>query len=145
MEEISALAAEANRQAVRRPFARREEAGLIQELGDHLARGYLSADMIGVFMLVCVELERGEAFAPRGRVERDPDGEPVLVVSRSYGLTTERMDWRGSLSSWQKGLTHLAKNRWLELDASSGNEYRIRLGSRAKRAMRAAPPKARAA
>ena len=70
---------------------------------------------------------------------------PVLTVSRSYGLVTERQDWRASMASWQKGLQHLARNGWIELDASSGNEFQIRLGTRAKRAMRGTAGKTRAA
>jgi hypothetical protein len=134
--EIQALAASAHKAAVRRPFTRREESGLLRELGDHLVHGYLTADQIAPLLVVFASLERGEAFAPQGRVERDPDGEPVLIVSKSYGLLTERQDWRGSMGAWRQALDHLAKNAWITLDASGGNQYEIRLGSRSKRAMR---------
>lgn len=147
MEEIRALAAEAHQASVRRPFSRREQATLFEALGDALVAGSMSATTLGTFVIIVLALERGEGFAPHSWVERDPvDGESVLVVSKSFGLLRERQDWRASLAAWQKGCEQLARNSWLELDGSAGNEIRLRLGSRAKRALRGEPPrKARAA
>jgi hypothetical protein len=144
LDEIAALAAEVNRQAVRRPFSRREQATLFEALGEALAGGAMSVSTLGTFVVLLLSLERGEGFAPHSRVERR-DGEPVLIVSRTYGILTERQDWRQSLTAWQQGCKQLAKNSWIQLDASGGNEYEIRLGVRAKRAMKGAPPKKRAA
>jgi hypothetical protein len=141
LEEIRALAAEAHVAAVRRPFRPREESGILHELGRQFADGFLTADMLGPLLVVFLSLERGEAFAPQARVERDPDGEQVLVVSRAYGLVSERRDWRGSLAAWPQALTHAERNAWLIVDRSAGNSWEIRLGARAKRAMRGQPPR----
>jgi hypothetical protein len=144
MAEIQALAAQAHKARVRRPFTRQEEAGLLAELGEHLAKNYLSVHTLTAVVVVFAALERGEGFAPHSRVERE-DGEPVLVVNRTYGLVAERKDWRQTLGAWRQGLSHAERNAWVEVDRSGGMEWRIRLGTRAKRAMRGAPPKKRAA
>jgi hypothetical protein len=140
MSEIASIAAEAHRASVRRPFRRSEESGLLQELGRQLEGHFLTVDMLAPLMLVFISLERGEAFAPQARVERAPDGEPVLFVSRAFGLSTERQDWRGVTAAWRQSLTHAEKNAWVEIDRA-GNQWAIRLGARAKRAMRGDPPR----
>ena len=141
LAEIQALAAEGHKASVRRPFARREQETLFEALGDALANGSMSASTLATFVVILLSFERGEGYAPRSRIERDPDGTPVLCVSRAFGLVTERQDWRQSLTAWQQGCKQLAKNSWLEVDASTGNEVRLKLGSRALRAL----AKARAA
>jgi hypothetical protein len=146
MEEIVALAGEANRQAVRRPFRRSEEKGLLHELGEQLAGGFASVNTVSAIVMTLIAMERGQAFGPQGRVERDADGEPVLVIDGRFGLSTERQDWRGTLAAWQQGLTQASRNGWVEIDRSGGgNEWRVKLGSRARRAMRGAPKERKAA
>lgn len=141
MDEVRTLAALAHRESVRRPFRRTEETGLLRELGRQLEGHFITADMLAPIVIVFISLERGEAFAPHGRVDRDLDGEPVLTVSRSFGLLTERQDWRAVTAAWQQSLSHAEKNAWVQIDRSAGNEWQIRLGSRAKRAMRGEPPR----
>jgi len=142
-EEIRALTAEAHRAAVRRPIRRGdEERGLLAEIAEHLARGWLDADHSGLLLLVLAAIQTGHGFAPRSRVEATVDG-AVYVIDAGYGLAGDR-DPEGRLAGWRALLDHLEVNQWLAV-SKLGPQWSIGLGSRTVRALQQGKTKAKAA
>jgi hypothetical protein len=87
-----------------------------------------------VLALILVAFQSGRPLnRAAGRIEQTADG-PVLLVDRSFGLIGADADPKGRFASWLKALDQLERNAWIAV-RHNGNEMRISLGSRAKRAM----------
>jgi hypothetical protein len=110
------------------------EAGLFELLGRDLAEGTLWAEHVLVLAVVLAQLLRAEPLAPGARVEGE--GENVtLVVDRRFGILGVDHDPEAELlSRWIEPLEHLSVNDLLDVDRD-GPEYRIRIGSRTRRAL----------
>jgi hypothetical protein len=137
--EIRALARSALREAVRRPITRREERGLLAELGRQIRGGYLNVDHAAAVVVLLIAFESGETFGPKQRFE-GTGADAVLVIDANWGFASERHDPGGVFAGWKKLVDHAAKNAWFVV-GKAGPEWRISLGARALRVMGAAPTK----
>jgi hypothetical protein len=110
------------------------EAGLFELLGRDLAEGTLWAEHVLVLAVVLAQLLRAEPLAPQARIEGE--GENVtLVADRRYGVLGVDHDPEAELlARWIEPLEHLSVNDLLDVDRD-GAEYRIKIGSRTRRAL----------
>lgn len=147
-EQIKEIAAQAHVGIVRRPFLRREESGLLDALAEQVipdkpGRPHLYLDRAGVLLGVLLMFSSGKTFSPRSRVERDEDGQQVLIFDQTYGLFGD-CDPRSAFGNWPKTLQRLEATGWLVL-GGGGPAREIRLGPRALRALGDLPPSKRRA
>jgi hypothetical protein len=135
MAEIRALATEANRVAVRRPITRREEGGLFDEFVSQFSAEppFLFADHLALGIVIFACLHSGKAIGPRSRIEQI-DGESALIVDSTFGVVGSQRDPYSMFARWRQGLQHLERNAWVQV-MRNGNEWTIRPGPRALRAM----------
>lgn len=130
-ERAAALARRAARPKAAKPGG---ESGLFELLGDYLARNILHAEHVLVFTVVLAQLVRAEPLAPLSRIEGE--GENVtLVADRKYGvLGVDHNPEAELLTRWIEPLEHLAVNNLLDVERD-GPTYRIKIGSRTRRAL----------
>jgi hypothetical protein len=133
--EIRRLAAEAHREAVRRPLRRSEEHGFFAEVARCVELGWLSAPDVGLLALVVTSMVAGRPLGRSGgRVER-LDGETVLVVNATMGPFGGDFDGEGQLSArWRQSLDHLELNEWFRV-AKVGSQWTVAPGRRLQAAM----------
>lgn len=135
--EIKRQVAELHRETARLPISRKEEKGLLAELGEQVRGGYLHGDHVALLALLLVAFESGLPLG-RGRFEGS-GANAVLAIDANMGLISEAMDDNGVFVRWRQILEHLERNAWVAVERN-GPAWRIRLATRAKGAMSVGAP-----
>jgi len=87
------------------------------------------AEHLGLTVLVLSQLENGQGLTRACNVERDSDGEPVLLIDSKYGPVGRLSDER--FGNWRDLLNHLAVNGIFEVDGDGTSRSRPTLAASA--------------
>jgi hypothetical protein len=139
MEEIAALAAEANVKAVRRPLSRREENGIFSEAARCIEEGWMDVADLAILASFLAVFVSGRPLGPRSRVERVGEDTVLVVDDVSFGPFSGAYDSEAQIGPrWQQNLANLEANEWLTVERH-GKAWTVSPGARLRAAMEGRP------